>query len=82
MFLPPDPNLYKDLPLALSNHKVLPLTTEERRNLIAKQAQRREELFYCRMLCRFGLILVNWGTYLTERYGRRLEQSAVPKAQV
>lgn len=69
MFLPPDPDFYRDVPKVLANLPETTLTREERQRLEARMAQNRTSRLYCQALCWVGGRLVRWGMNLLERYG-------------
>ena len=68
MYLPPNPDYYRDLPRVLANLPEQQLTTEERRCLQPGSLSTGTSLVHFRVMNWIGKRLVFWGKALTERY--------------
>ena len=71
IYLPPNPDYYRDLPRVLANLPEQQLTTEERRCLQARSSSIRTSPMHFRLMNWIGKSLAVWGEALTKRYSSR-----------
>lgn len=69
MFLPPNPDFYRDLPKVLANLPESRLTRMDRELLEARTAQYKANRLHCRTLCWIGRRFVRLGINLLDHYG-------------
>ncbi len=69
MFLPPDPDFYRELPKVLANLPESRLTRLERQRLETRMAQYKASRLHCQALCWVGRGLIHWGINLLKHYG-------------
>jgi hypothetical protein len=80
MFLPPDPNFYRDLPKVLASLPESTLTRAERQRLEARTAQYKARRLHCQALCWVGRRLIHWGIILLNHYGALEESRSLSQA--
>ena len=80
MFLPPDPDFYRDLPKVLASLPESTLTRAERQRLEARTAQYKASRLHCQALCWIGRRLIHWGINLLEHFGTLEESPSLSQA--
>ena len=76
MFIPPNPDLYKDFQKNLAGLQSQQLTSEEREALEARLQMQKHELARRRSIFGIGLRLVGWIVGLLTRSGSQEAQSS------
>ena len=77
MFLPSDPDFYRDLPKVLANQPEQYLTTEERQRLGDLSTAYQSSRVHVRVMAWLGQHLTKWGKALLTvvQHGKQLNQS-------